>query len=70
MYVCLCQGIKERHVRRAVHDGAETVAGVYRCLGKRPECGQCANHMHSMICDLTNEQEAKPAMPLLVPQTG
>jgi bacterioferritin-associated ferredoxin len=43
MYVCLCHGFTEKHVRQAVSQGPCTVSEVYRRLGETPRCGQCVS---------------------------
>lgn len=48
MFVCLCNGFTERQVRECLEDGARSVAGVYRCLGK-PQCGKCIGHVREMV---------------------
>lgn len=48
MFVCLCNGFTERQVRECLQDGARSVAGVYRCLGK-PQCGKCIGHVREMV---------------------
>ncbi len=41
MYVCLCQGVTDREIHRAVDEGACTVAEVARCTGAGTCCGKC-----------------------------
>ncbi len=48
MFVCLCNGFTERQVRQCLNDGAKSVAGVYRCLG-RAQCGKCICHVREMV---------------------
>jgi len=48
MFVCLCNGFTERQVRECLDNGARSVAGVYRCLGK-PQCGKCIGQVREMV---------------------
>ena len=41
MYVCICNGHRERDIREAAKTGLRGVREVYRHLGKPPQCGRC-----------------------------
>ena len=41
MYVCVCNGIRERDIQRALDEGVSTVSGIYRHLKHKPTCGKC-----------------------------
>lgn len=45
MYVCNCNGIRERDVRAALGAGVETVSGMYRHCGHQAQCGKCTREM-------------------------
>ena len=60
MYVCICNGIKDKQVRKAVKNGAETVGRVFKAHGCKPECGQCVGCMRSVI-----QEEVSPAPELM-----
>lgn len=42
MYVCLCQGITDSDIRRAVEGGATSYKEVRESLGIATNCGSCA----------------------------
>ena len=42
MYVCVCNAVTERHIERAVSDGAKTLRDLRNTLGVAGECGRCA----------------------------
>lgn len=42
MYVCLCKGITDGALERAVADGARTFREVRNQLGVATQCGKCA----------------------------
>lgn len=49
MYVCVCNAIRERDIKRALHCGVRTVAEIYKFLGHKPECGKCVPHTVKMV---------------------
>lgn len=51
MYVCICNGIKEKDVRAAVNSGADTVSRVFKSQGCKPECGNCIGCMRDIMED-------------------
>jgi len=40
-YICLCNGITDEEVRRAVCCGARRPKEVYEAAGHRAQCGRC-----------------------------
>lgn len=51
MYVCNCNGIREREVRAAIDAGATRPAEVFRKCGAEPQCARCVCEMREMIAD-------------------
>ena len=51
MYVCNCNGIREREVRAAIDAGASRPAEVFRRNGCSPRCAKCVCEMRQMIQD-------------------
>lgn len=49
MYVCICNAINCKSVRRSVDDGAASVAGVFKACGKTPQCGRCFTTIREMV---------------------
>jgi bacterioferritin-associated ferredoxin len=49
MYVCNCNGIREREVRAAIEAGANRPAEVFRKSGCSPQCAKCVCDMRQMI---------------------
>lgn len=49
MYVCNCNGIRERQVRAAIESGASRPADVFRAHDCRPQCARCVCEMREMI---------------------
>lgn len=53
MYVCLCNGLTDRQVRRTATATGCSAAGVYRLLGVRPQCGKCLPMVREILRDLS-----------------
>jgi bacterioferritin-associated ferredoxin len=51
MYVCNCNGIREREVRTAIERGAHRPADVFRHCHAAPRCAKCVCDMRRMIQD-------------------
>ena len=49
MYVCNCNGIRERQVRAAIAAGASRPAEVFKAHRCRPQCARCVCDMRQMI---------------------
>jgi bacterioferritin-associated ferredoxin len=51
MYVCNCNGIREREVRQAIAAGARRPAEVFKACQARPHCARCICDMRRMLDD-------------------
>ena len=51
MYVCNCNGIRERDAHRAIQAGACRPADIFRHHQCRPQCAKCVCDMRRMIQD-------------------
>jgi bacterioferritin-associated ferredoxin len=51
VYVCNCNGIRERDVRAAIEAGATRPADVFRACDARPQCARCVCEMRQMLDD-------------------
>jgi bacterioferritin-associated ferredoxin len=49
LYVCNCNGIRERDVRLAIERGADRPAEVFRHCQSRPQCAKCVCDVRRMI---------------------
>jgi bacterioferritin-associated ferredoxin len=52
VYVCNCNGIRERQVRAAIDAGAARPSEVFRHCDAKPQCARCVCEIREMI----NEQ--------------
>ena len=49
MIVCICNAIRESDVRKAAREGASCPASAYRCMGRKPRCGQSFSFAREII---------------------
>jgi len=62
VFVCICNGLRERDVRDAAH-GARSVKDVYRRLGVDVQCGQCTRYAKEIL-DETRQGPGLTGAPL------
>jgi bacterioferritin-associated ferredoxin len=53
LYVCNCNGLRERDVRTAIEQGATRPAEVFRRHQTAPQCAKCVCDMRGMIAAQT-----------------
>jgi len=51
MYVCICHGFTEKKVKQALEKGVCTAAGVFNCMGCKPQCGKCVPYVRQMAAE-------------------
>ncbi len=52
MYICVCNGITERDIRRAcAEEGAQSLLELERCLGVGAGCGLCRSAAQELLSD-------------------
>jgi len=49
VYVCNCNGIRERHVHAAISAGAQRPAEIFKACGAKPQCARCICDMRRML---------------------
>jgi bacterioferritin-associated ferredoxin len=49
VYVCNCNGIRERQVRAAIDAGAARPSEVFRHCDAKPQCARCVCEIREMI---------------------
>ncbi len=49
MYVCNCNGIKEREVRAAIAAGATRPAQIFKACDAQAQCARCVCDMREML---------------------
>ncbi len=58
MFVCICRGIRERHIREAVKSGDVDFDAVQHSLEVGICCGMCKETAEEIINDTLKEQRA------------
>ena len=61
MYVCICQSITDKQIRRAAARGADTLYELRESLGVAAGCGSCASTAQEIL-DETNARHAEPVL--------
>jgi bacterioferritin-associated ferredoxin len=56
VYICICNAIRERDVRKVLEQdntGASTVSGVYHACsgGEKPQCCSCIQTLKDIVTD-------------------
>ena len=49
MYVCLCRGVSDKTVKKAIDEGCLSVAAVRDCTGAASQCCKCVTDIREMI---------------------
>lgn len=49
MVVCICRGITDRDIRKAIAEGANSVSDVAQLLGAGTGCGSCHDFTQELI---------------------
>lgn len=49
MYVCICNGVTDKQIRRAISRGARSVEALHDELGVASQCGGCLEHAMSLL---------------------
>jgi bacterioferritin-associated ferredoxin len=62
MYVCLCNGVTDRHIANAVAEGAASLCDLKARLGIASCCGRCAECAEFIL----DEQLASTSAPCTV----
>lgn len=57
MYVCLCYGVTDSQIRKAIAEGANTRSALRRKLGVGSQCGCCREQVAEMVNEYGVTQE-------------
>jgi bacterioferritin-associated ferredoxin len=60
VFVCNCNGIRERQVRSAIESGARRPVEVFEQYGCRPQCARCVRDIRRLI-DATAQHKHQAA---------
>ena len=59
MYVCICQSVTDKQIRRAAARGVDNLYELRESLGVAAGCGSCASTAQEIL-DETNTRHAQP----------
>ncbi|WP_374356023.1 bacterioferritin-associated ferredoxin [Chitinimonas sp.] len=54
MYVCICNAVTDKQIRRAVHNGCDSMRELRMELGVASCCGKCAPDARSLLLEGKN----------------
>lgn len=55
MYICVCKGISDRHIREAVHSEQADFRQLRCQTGAGTQCGRCRKAMKELVASLASE---------------
>jgi bacterioferritin-associated ferredoxin len=61
MYICICNAVTDKQIRRAAASGADSLPALRKQLGVASGCGTCA----SDALEILREHESRVAVPTL-----
>ena len=61
MYVCICQSVTDKQIRRAAARGVDNLYELRESLGVASGCGSCASTAQEIL-DETNARHAEPVI--------
>jgi bacterioferritin-associated ferredoxin len=62
MYICICNAITDKQIRRAAKAGISNVGELRETLGVAANCGSCADEAQSILNESGRRSFARPAM--------
>lgn len=65
MYVCICNSVTDREIKKAVKQGIDTFDEVRNQLGVSSCCGQCENHAREVINEACTAKPTFSGIPLI-----
>ncbi|RUO61877.1 bacterioferritin-associated ferredoxin [Pseudidiomarina insulisalsae] len=70
MYVCLCKGVTDKTIHRAVHqEGVSSMRELRQQYGVASQCGCCKSCAKDVLADAVKERNARFLEESLLPTT-
>ena len=60
MYVCICNAITDKQIRRAAKNGVDNLYELRESLGVASNCGSCADQAQSILQETNQTHRAQP----------
>ena len=61
MYVCICNAVTDKQIRRAAASGVDNLYELREHLGVASTCGTCADQAQSILSEANQSSYAQPA---------
>jgi bacterioferritin-associated ferredoxin len=65
MYICLCHGVNEATIRKAVKNGSRTLRELSFQTGCGTQCGSCVSQVQSLLLETLRSEQAATNTPFL-----
>jgi len=62
MYVCICNAITDKQIRRAAKNGVDNLYELRESLGVAAICGTCADQAQAILSEAKESGFARPSM--------
>lgn len=62
MYVCICNAITDKQIRRAARSGASSIYDLQNQLGVAAGCGSCQDHAAEILADCHGSSTFDPVL--------
>lgn len=62
MYVCICNGHRDKDIREAARSGLRCPRTIYRQLGKPVKCGRCIDFATEVIAEVRAAEAVNAAL--------
>jgi bacterioferritin-associated ferredoxin len=62
MYVCICNAITDKQIRRAARNGVDNLHELREILGVASNCGSCADQAQSILRQASQPGFVEPSM--------
>jgi len=70
MYVCICNAVTDRQIRRAVRDGVTTFAELQARLNVSASCGRCESFARGVLAEAVAEALSAAPAGVILPTTA
>jgi bacterioferritin-associated ferredoxin len=57
MYVCICNAVTDKAIKKAVKQGCNSYDKVCHKLGVANNCGQCKEHARAVVSEALTEKD-------------
>ena len=62
MYVCICNAVTDKQIRRAAARGVDNIYELREHLGVAANCGSCVDQAQSILNEASHKKFAQPAI--------